>query len=128
MSETNEIIEELSTKENTNEKIETENDTTEEISYTEEPASEKSPRLTTLFMLTARIVVGAYVIYLAGDIFKNRGSGDVAEWVSIVFPLIFAILGTIFIISSLVLIVMGKYQGGKLDPKKNSDTDTDDND
>lgn len=62
-------------------------------------------------VLTIRVLVGGYVIYLAYQIFTDPNKNT---WTTI-FAGLFVIIGAFLVIASLMHLIKGEYQGGKAD-------------
>lgn len=66
--------------------------------------------------LIIHIVIGGYLVYLAHSIFNNMDGTQGA--VTIIFPVLFCIVGAALIFSSLRSLKRGEYEGGPADPEK----------
>lgn len=70
--------------------------------------------LPTQAMLLLRGAVGAYLMYLAFDLFKDE-SMSVSRMIIIIFSIIFAVAGAIIVFGAVRTWMRGEFVGGKAD-------------
>ena len=78
----------------------------------EENRPKQTRRYPTQVVLTIRVIVGAYVMYLAYQIVT---SGEEKPWYIYIFVVLFVVVGIAMIVWSLKHLILGEYEGGKAD-------------
>ena len=78
----------------------------------EENRPKQTRRFPTQAVLTIRVIVGAYVMYLAYQIVT---SGEEKPWYIFIFVVLFVVVGILMIAFSLKHLILGEYDGGKAD-------------
>lgn len=79
------------------------------------------PSMPTKIMLTIRLIVGGYLIYLAYDIRESVFSPD-GNIVFIIAAIIFIVCGGIIVAFSARDLLTGRYLGGPLDTSEQEET------
>ncbi len=82
-------------------------------------------KLPTKGMLTIRVVVGGYLMYLAYSLFTDSGS-SMPRWQIVAFSAFFVIAGAAIIGLTAYLYFNGMYEGGKWDVPEEEDESSDD--
>ena len=81
----------------------------------------KPKRYPSQVVLTIRVIVGGYVLYL---MYQVMGSGDEKSiWMYLVVAIL-TLIGGAFAVVSLKMLIMGQYEGGKRDPYKDIEEDS----
>lgn len=82
-------------------------------------------RVSTVPMLMMRIVVGAYLLYLAYQVFTLSDT-EINRTLLICFSVLFLVGGVISAFMGLKDLIKGVYVGGPMDPTLGDDTSTGD--
>ena len=83
-----------------------------ETEVTEEAEETKKSRYPTQVVLSIRIIIGAYVLYLAYQIATSDNEVTPLMWAAVI---LFIVSGTALVIMSLKHFIAGEYEGGKKD-------------
>ncbi len=75
----------------------------------------RKTKFPTQAMLTIRVVVGGYVLYLAYTLIRDRATSTMPKWALITSLIIFIVGGIGVIAHSVYLYIKGMYVGGKAD-------------
>lgn len=71
--------------------------------------------LPTQTMLVIRVIVAGYLLYLSYDLFVTRESSSIKLWQLILILALFIVCSIYILITSLYMLIKGKYEGGKAD-------------
>ena len=81
-----------------------------------EQNQKKSSNLPPMFSLSVRILVAAYVLYLAYGLFQNLGSYEGSrKYVFLFTAVVFTVISCVLLFFSIKAYIKGAYVGGKLD-------------